>query len=382
MVRVRRVVVPILVLAASLFVIAASPTRPPANLHRIGDHWTAYYPPDPATFPPGSRVHIIRPGDTLWDLARTFYGSPYLWPQLWEANTYIRDAHWIYPGDPLLVQGEAGAIGVTEVGDGGDFVPVAEDPDAIQYPLASSSGAQGGSPIALGTEADLYCWGYLGEVNEALPNAVASFEDFEVKMVAGAVSQDTGVAEGEIVYVRGGLRTGIVPGETYLVVRPAELVTLPGTRNVIGRHYDFRGQVRILCASDDEATALVTQSCSDILVGDRLKPLPQLPIPLSRQTPMRGVCDEPSGRTTGYIVNSKDHRYALGVGSLVEVNLGARHAIQPGDFLTVFRQNPVAGMPEQVLGEIGILTTNANSATGRIVRMRFHMEVGDQVEIK
>ncbi|MFN2238843.1 MAG: LysM peptidoglycan-binding domain-containing protein, partial [Thermoanaerobaculia bacterium] len=63
-------------------------------------------PPDPSLFPAGSKVHIIERGDTLWDLARRFYGDAYLWPQLWELNTYIRDSHWIYPGDPLLVQGE------------------------------------------------------------------------------------------------------------------------------------------------------------------------------------------------------------------------------------------------------------------------------------
>lgn len=88
--------------AAALY----SATTPPRDLRLVGDHWTAYYPPDPASFPPGSNVHIIERGDTLWDLAERFYGDPYLWPQLWENNTYITDSHWIYPGDPLLIQGE------------------------------------------------------------------------------------------------------------------------------------------------------------------------------------------------------------------------------------------------------------------------------------
>ena len=26
--------------------------------------------------------------------------NPYLWPQIWDQNRYITDAHWIYPGDP------------------------------------------------------------------------------------------------------------------------------------------------------------------------------------------------------------------------------------------------------------------------------------------
>ena len=60
---------------------------PPRNLHLENDHWTAWNPP--TSFPEGSQVHIIVRGDTLWDLAETFYGDPYLWPQLWERNRYI-----------------------------------------------------------------------------------------------------------------------------------------------------------------------------------------------------------------------------------------------------------------------------------------------------
>jgi hypothetical protein len=376
MVRVRRVVVPILVLAASLSLTAAS--RPPADLHQIGDHWTAYYPPDPATFPAGSKVHVIKQGDTLWDLASTFYGNAYLWPQLWESNTYIRDAHWIYPGDPLLVQGEATVVPTdTTAVSVDDGFPTTDDEAALVTTTVAD-----GPPIALGTEADLYCFGYLGALDEPMPNWIASFEDVEVKYTTGALVQDTGVATNDIIFISGGTASGIVAGETYLVVRPAEVISLPGSKEVIGRHYDFRGQVRILCATETYATAIVTQACSDILIGDRLKPLPQLPIPLSRQTAMRAVCDQTSGKAKGYIVNAKDGKYTLGVGSLVEVNLGANNMIEPGDFLTVYRPNVVAGMPDLVLGEIGVLTANTNTATGRIVRMRYFMTVGDRVEIK
>src|SRR5207247_3648902 len=50
-----------------------STTRPPKNLHRVGDHWTAYNPPDPATYPAGAKTYTIKHGDTLWGLATQFY---------------------------------------------------------------------------------------------------------------------------------------------------------------------------------------------------------------------------------------------------------------------------------------------------------------------
>ena len=113
MVSVRRVApVLLLVIATSAFA-QRQTSQPPRELHRVGDHWTAYNPPDPSTYPPGAKTHEIKAGDTLWALAQQYYGNAYLWPQLWESNTWITDAHWIYPGDVLLVEGEGNATAGT-----------------------------------------------------------------------------------------------------------------------------------------------------------------------------------------------------------------------------------------------------------------------------
>ena len=69
-----------------------------------------------------------------------------------------------------------------------------------------------------------------------------------------------------------------------------------------------------------------------------------------------------------------------GNGILVEVNLGRDDQVQPGDFLTVFRDSPAAGQPRQVLGEIGILTTENRTSTAKILAMRRSMIIGDLVE--
>src|SRR5262245_30981155 len=106
------------VLAGLALFIAGNPAfaddRPPKDLHLVGDHWTAWNPP--TEFPPGAQVYTIVRGDTLWDLANKNLGNPYLWPQIWEKNQYILDAHWIYPGDPLVLSIEAVPVEqVTEV---------------------------------------------------------------------------------------------------------------------------------------------------------------------------------------------------------------------------------------------------------------------------
>jgi len=78
----------------------------------------------PTSIPEGAIYYIVVKGDTLWDLSARFLGNAYLWPQIWDQNKYISDAHWIWPGDPLilpkvsLVAGQAGTEGAVGTPEG------------------------------------------------------------------------------------------------------------------------------------------------------------------------------------------------------------------------------------------------------------------------
>ena len=205
MVSVRRVA-PVLLLViatASAAFAQKQSSQPPRELHRVGDHWTAYNPPDPATYPAGARTHEIKTGDTLWDLAQQYYNNAYLWPQLWESNTWITDAHWIYPGDVLLVEGEGGAPTVAEGGAAsetalGAVTPRSTTADTSGGFFAAADESEGipiarlmieNRPLPLGTEADIYCYGYIGDPNEPMPNYIASHESVDIKYVLDAVPE-------------------------------------------------------------------------------------------------------------------------------------------------------------------------------------------------
>lgn len=394
MVSVRRVA-PVLLLVIAT---AAFATQPPRELHRVGDHWTAYNPPDPATYPAGARTHTIKSGDTLWGLAQQYYSNPYLWPQLWESNTWITDAHWIYPGDVLFVGGEGtaavdgsatngeGAMSTvtpraSTMAEGENSFTAAQSDDGI----AIARFVPSNNPIPLGTEADIYCYGYIGDPNEPMPNYVSSHEDVELKYLPRAEPEMSSIAApGDLIYVTGGSATGLVAGETYIAVQPEELVKHPATGEVLGRQYNYVGQLRILCTDTTPglSRAIVVEACREIAVGVRLKPMPQLPIPIARVPEMPAWCDPPSGRTTGYIVDSREWDLGLVEGVLVQIDLGSDNQIEPGDFLTVFRPSPRSDQPRIVLGEVGILTTQAKTATAVIVRARRDMAIGDQVELR
>jgi hypothetical protein len=390
MVSVRRVApVLLLVMAIPIFAAAKKSSHAPRELHRVGDHYTAYNPPDPSTFPTDAKTYTIKAGDTLWALGNQFYGNAYLWPQLWEANTWITDAHWIYPGDVLLIEGEANKTADVTTGTTATATPLltetssASGQQSTQVPATTAEIAPAiGPPIPLATEADVYCYGYIGDPHEAMPNSISSFEDVEVLYQPGAEEQTNGVSAGDLIYINGGIATGITPGDVYLVVEPGELVYHPRTNAVLGRYYDFRGQIKILCADDHSARAIVTESCKEIHDGARLKPWPQLPIPLARIPALPGFCDNPNGKTGGYIVSSDGWEGALGEGNLVMIDLGRDDQVQPGDFFTVWRDSPVAGQPRQVLGELGVLTTESHTSTAKVMDMRRAMVPGDRIEAK
>ncbi len=49
-------------------------------------------------------IHVVRKGDTLWDLCGSYYSNPWGWPKVWSYNPQIVNPHWIYPGDQIRLR--------------------------------------------------------------------------------------------------------------------------------------------------------------------------------------------------------------------------------------------------------------------------------------
>lgn len=49
----------------------------------------------------GVDEYEIRPGDNLWDVSRTIFGTGFFWPKLWQLNSEITNPHDIQPGSKL-----------------------------------------------------------------------------------------------------------------------------------------------------------------------------------------------------------------------------------------------------------------------------------------
>lgn len=50
------------------------------------------------------RVHVVQPGETLWQIAAVLTGDPHRWPELYRANRdQIKDPSTLYPGQRLAI---------------------------------------------------------------------------------------------------------------------------------------------------------------------------------------------------------------------------------------------------------------------------------------
>ncbi len=249
------------------------------------------------------------------------------------------------------------------------------------------------APEPLGFESDIYCFGYVGGPSDSFPVQVSGAEN---------LAEQTDFITNDLLYVNGGADRGLKPGDEFWIVTPDREIVHPVTGKALGRLYQYRGRAIVQSIEARTAIVRVSSACTDIPMGSYLKPFEPIPIPLARKSPPAVAGDPPSGKARGRIVFTRDGVVALGMGTLVIVDLGVGEGLSPGDFLTVFRiagreefgVRPVgsywvslpppagASIPRTYLGEAAVLVSGDHWAIARLTDSFRLIQVGDEVELK
>ena len=348
---------------------------PPRQLHLVDGHWTPYDPPAP---PEGARVHVVAPGDCLWNLAGQYYGDPWLWPTIWDANRWVTYSHWIYPGDPLVIPPKPGEVPEEATTEYPQEAAPPAPPPAPPEPAGEEEAGAAPPAVAAGPilvpaveRREMTCVPQLFERFDPSPLRISGREDPDKELLS----------TGDIVHLSAGRDMGIEPGAEYAILRPGRTVRNPHQRKWAAVFVQRLGRLRVLTVQASSATAEILESCDGILVGDYLVPWREKPVPMIERIPLARLATPYPGRLNGTVVVCHEPGDEVAAeGDVVGIDLGTRAGVTAGDRVLLWRPGENGGA-RRVLAQGVVLQVTAGGATVKILESRSEVLIGDRAEI-
>lgn len=338
-----------------------------------------------AEAPPEQRTHVVRRGDTLWDLARQYLSNPFQWPRIFEANrSQIRDPHWIYPdqrfvippvmaADAVAVEPVSGLAGEPEAGL--RTVALGEEAEAavarrpgrtLFYPGARLEE----STTAAGREVEVRELAALLEVQPGESESAAWLADRRDLGVLGRVVQEIGT-RGD----RDRLLHSMHPRDLVYVAYEDD-----GRRPAVGEQVllvsEGRGAGRWGRVIEPTAVATVRELADEVMIvelsrqfgpvhaGNLAVPLPQFAGAPAANAPVQ---EGPEGE----LIDFRDRQPLPAVVDQAFVSLGRADGLEIGDELEAYRpERPSADnsvwLPEERVAVLRVVRVEEESATVRV----------------
>ncbi|WP_445114626.1 LysM peptidoglycan-binding domain-containing protein [Acinetobacter sp. WZC-1] len=340
--------------------IAASPNQTPPALKANAPH-----------------VYVVKRGDTLWDISGKFLSKPWRWPEIWASNRHIKNPHWIYPGDKLLLCTLDGRplIGVDE-GDGCEGIIRRHQGGVSLKPQIRVESLNNSIPVIP-----------LAHIQQWLEHTIIVSPEFltNIPYILGAADNRVITAAGQTVYARG---NGLVTGQRYGVYRETEpymFVDAKGKKYNAGMELIEVASALAVAASHDIATLELTRSYNaEVRKGDYVLPqydnnLPSLFYPVtSREVTTGGKII----RVQGSIATAAQH-------SVVTLDRGNLHGARAGQVFSIYQQGEIVRdpktresiqLPNQLIGTLMIFKTFDQLSYAYILDSTLPVKVGAVIQ--
>ena len=288
----------------------------------------------PALKASAPNIYVVKKGDTLWDISKRFLKNPVRWPEIWASNKHVKNPHWIFPGDRLLMCDYQGRpiIGKDE-GDGCEGIISRYLGSTSLQPQIRVESLNNTIPVI--PLEHIKQW--LERYTLMAPDSVQG-----TPYILGTADQRVLAGKGQKVYVRG---NGLVVGQRYAVYREAEPYVFTDAN---GKKYTAALELQqvasgIAVRSEGEVTTLeLTDSYNaEVRRGDRVLAeydpmLPTLFYPTNAESIV------PGGqivRVLGSIGTAARH-------SVVTLDRGTAHGVQTGHVFSVNQKGEVVTDPK------------------------------------
>ncbi len=301
--------------------------------------------------------YTVKKGDTLWGISGKYLYRPWKWPALWNMNrSKIRNPHWIYPGQVLVLRYINGR------------------------PVLSVEGGQQGIPtIKLNPHVRDLGSGYgIPSINLNFYRMFMKTPQFVTEAQLRDAARLVSGPENHIYYVPGDrvYADGIKEPGTYMVFRFTRDLHDPVTKKYLGKLVEFVGEVATLDTPNSalshrsaEAQAalrgdeyyvhngkkqvvvhtaqpmLVTGSLSEIHQGDYLIKRPD------NYNSFNYAPHEPEGAIDASIINIMDGIEESAAMQTIILNKGTADGLDEGTVLGIYRRGKTAISPYQPEGE-------------------------------
>lgn len=325
-------------------------------------------------------IHVVKKGDTLWDLCGSYYSNPWGWPKVWSYNPQIVNPHWIYPGDQVRLRdpNELPGMAQSGLGPGG--------------PNGAARAINGRPPSSI----FLRDSGFLGDPQRDVWGEVA-----------GSVEDQMLLSDGNHVYMM--MRPGVElsRGQELTIFSPLRKPEdVPGARKPPGEIVSVKGTIKIDQFNPQTRIARgeVVESLDVIERGFKVGPVGRKfdVVPPKKATKTVQV----------HVLSSLYPHEVLGQHQLAFLDHGSEDGLEPGTRLFVLRQGdawrsslkignkmlkfrikmeskkpsdaeatPLEGddkqFPSEVLAELRVLRTEKYSAIAIVMETRREIEPGD-----
>ena len=299
---------------------------------------------------PVPELHVVRRGDTLWDICFFYFNDPWQWPKIWSYNNQITNPHWIYPGDlvRLLPRGTFVQQGNQEP---------EKNPGTDPVPAPAKRTDVGLKTIAFVEKTDL---------DQAI-------------VIDGAVDEKELLSIGDQVYLSYPKNKQPQVGKKYSIYEPGQPV------KGYGSYVKLLGTIEVLSVKEDKrARALITEANYEIERGAKVGPL------IKKFNNVPAVAPKVDAQAP--IVAMLAHDQLIGQGEVVFVALGRKSGVEIGNRMFVVRRgdaypdkmsNEVGSddrrFPARALGEVVLVEIGDNISIGLVTLAVQEMSIGDLV---
>ena len=352
---------------------------------KVATHASRWDYPKEIAAPPGHQIHIVEKGDTLWDLGAKYLGNPFAWPQIWELNKWVKDPHWIYPGDPLVVDRSRSSVPTGKEQEGAPYEVSTLRPDLKRIP----------KPVP-----EEYAYTFQDFIQLPFLYAAGAPAYFKTKgafLLHGHQDRTRGIlSDGDTVYLNGGSDQGVKAGDrlviTKVVTRSFYHPSDTTHRKVLGDVLQQEGIVRVTTTYPGSSVAMIEHALDGLYEGSYGVPF-QEPATLVANQRKDVASPVPLKEPLAHIIFLRENRPVAAAGDMVLIDQGTKQGLKQGDVLLLarrrqidtglqsgdVREDPSKPSTNYDLGQMVVVATEETSSTCRILRSKEELVVGDIV---